>query len=198
MKRDLAEPAPVSALPLFAQPARPAEVLAVLKPHLDAADVALHVAAGKLHYTAPTGRMSDALRDLLRRHREDLIAALAQTTTEQLPTVTPQYNSDPAPAAPVFMQRNNNAAPAGLVAALPVIQAENSAPAPDLAVVEADLRARIVEAEDRIARGETLLETETDPARAARYRARLAELTDQVNDLYDQIGALPIDWPFPG
>lgn len=187
MKRDLAEPAPVSALPLFAQPARPAEVLAVLKPHLDAADVTLHVAAGKLHYTAPTGRMSDALRDLLRRHREDLIAALAQTTTEQLPTVTPLYNSDSAPAAL-----------AGLVAALPVIQAENSAPAPDLAAVEAALRARIVDAEDRIARGETLLETETDLARAARYRARLAELTDQVNACYDKIGALPIDWPFPG
>ena len=179
MKRDLAEPAPVSALPLFAQPARPAEVLAVLKPHLDAAGVALHVAAGKLHYTAPTGRMSDALRDLLRRHREDLIAALAQTTTEQ---------------AIAVIQRENSAAPA----ARPVIQAENSAPAPDLAAVEAALRARIFEAEDRIARGETLLETETDPARAARYRARLAELTDQVNACYDQIGALPIDWPFPG
>lgn len=194
MKRDLAEPAPVSALPLFAQPARPAEVLAVLKPHLDAAGVALHVAAGKLHYTAPTGRMSDALRDLLRRHREDLIAALAQTATEQAITVTPQYNSDPAP---VVMQRENNAAPAGLVAALPVIQAKTDA-APDLAAVEAALRARIFEAEDRIARGETLLQTETDPARAARYRARLAELTDQVNACYDQIGALPIDWPFPG
>ena len=179
MKRDLTEPLPVSALPLFAQPARPAEVLAVLKPHLDAAGVALHVAAGKLHYTAPTGRMSDALRDLLRRHREDLIAALAQTTTEQ---------------AIAVIQRDNSAAPA----ALPVIQAENRAPAPDLAAVEADLRARIAEAEDRIARGETLLQTETDPARAARYRARLAELTDQVNDLYDQIGALPVDWPFPG
>ena len=72
------------------------------------------------------------------------------------------------------------------------------APAPDLAAVEAGLRARIVEAEDRIARGETLLETETDPARAARYRARLAELTAQVNACYDQIGALPVDWPFPG
>lgn len=178
MKRDLAEPAPVSALPLFAQPARPAEVLAVLKPHLDAAGVALHVAAGKLHYTAPTGRMSDALRDLLRRHREDLIAALAQTTTEQ---------------AIAVIQRENSAAPA----ALPVIQAKTDA-APDLAAVEAALRARIVDAEDRIARGETLLQTETDPARAARYRARLAELTDQVNACYDQIGALPVDWPFPG
>lgn len=83
-------------------------------------------------------------------------------------------------------------------AALPVIQAENKAPAPDLAAVEAALRARIVDAEDRIARGETLLQTETDPVRAARYRARLAELTDQVNACYDQIGALPIDWPFPG
>lgn len=193
MKRDLAEPAPVSALPLFAQPARPAEVLAVLKPHLDAAGVALHVAAGKLHYTAPTGRMSDALRDLLRRHREDLIAALAQTTTEQAIAVTPQYNSDPAPAAPAVIQRENSAAPA----ALPVIQAKTDA-APDLAAVEAALRARIVDAEDRIARGGTLLETETDPARAARYRARLAELTAQVNACYDQIGALPVDWPFPG
>lgn len=95
---------------------------------------------------------------------------------------------------PTVIQRENSAAPA----ALPVIQAENSAPAPDLAAVEAALRARIVDAEDRIARGETLLETETDPARAARYRARLAELTAQVYDLYDQIGALPIDWPFPG
>jgi len=179
MKREPAEPLPVSTLPLFAQPARPAEVLNALKPLLDAAGVALHVAAGKLHYTAPTGRMSDALRDLLRRHREDLIAALTQTTTEQAITVTPQFNSDPP-------------------AALPVIQPENSATAPDLAAVEAGLRARIVEAEDRIARGETLLETETDPARAARYRARLAELTAQVNACYDQIGALPVDWPFPG
>ena len=179
MKREPAEPLPVSTLPLFAQPARPAEVLNALKPLLDAAGVALHVAAGKLHYTAPTGRMSDALRDLLRRHREDLIAALTQTTTEQAITVTPQFNSDPP-------------------AALPVIQPENSATAPDLAAVEAGLRARIVEAEDRIARGETLLETETDPARAARYRARLADLTKQVYDLYDQIGALPVDWPFPG
>ena len=179
MKRDLTEPAPISALPLFAQPARPAEVLTALKPHLDAAGVALHVAAGKLHYTAPPGRMSDGLRDLLRRHREDLIAALTQTTTEQAITVAPQFNSDPP-------------------AALPVIQAKNRQPAPDLAAVEAALRARIVDAEDRIARGETLLETETDPARAARYRARLAELTDLVNACYDQIGALPVDWPFPG
>lgn len=165
MKRDLAEPAPFSALPLFAPPARPADVLAVLKPHLDAAGVALHVAAGKLRYTAPPGGMSDALRAMLRRHREDLIAALTQTTTKQAPAV---------------------------------IQSENSAPAPDLAAVEAALRARIVDAEDRIARGETMLETETNPARAARYRARLAELTAQVNACYDQIGALAIDWPFPG
>ncbi len=179
MKREPAEPLPVSTLPLFAQPARPAEVLNALKPRLDAAGVALHVAAGKLHYTAPTGRMSDALRDLLRRYREDLIAALTQTTTEQAITVTPQFNSDPP-------------------AALPVIQPENSATAPDLAAVEAGLRARIVGADDRIARGETLLETELDPARVARYRARLAELTAQVNACYDQIGALPVDWPFPG
>ena len=88
-------------------------------------------------------------------------------------------------------------APAGLVAALPVIQAKTGA-APDLAAVEAALRARIAEAEDRIARGETLLQTETDPARATRYRARLAELAAQVYDLYDPIGALPVDWPFPG
>lgn len=179
MKRDSAEPLPFSALPLFAQPARPAEVLTALKPHLDAAGVALHVAAGKLHYTAPTGRMSDALRDLLRRHREDLIAALTQTTTEQAITVTPQFNSDPP-------------------AALPVIQAENSAPAPDLAAVEAALRAQVMAAEERIDRGETLIETETDPARRAKYRARLTDLHAQVYACYDQIGAGPVDWPFPG
>lgn len=79
----------------------------------------------------------------------------------------------------------------------PAVIAHNSAPAPDLAAVEA-LRARIAEAEDRIARGETMLQTERDPVRVARYRARLAELTALVNDLYDQIGAWPADWPFPG
>lgn len=78
-----------------------------------------------------------------------------------------------------------------------VIQRENSAPTADQAAVEADLRARIAEAEERIARGQTLLETETDPERVARYRARLAELTAQVNAYYDQISALPVDsaWP---
>lgn len=68
----------------------------------------------------------------------------------------------------------------------------------DSSAVEADLRARIRAAEERIEKGETMLKTETDPARVTRYRVRLAELTAQVNDLYDQVGALPIDWPFPG
>ena len=79
---------------------------------------------------------------------------------------------------------------AGLVA--------TQAPPADLAAAEAALRARIAEAEERIARGKTLLETETDPARVARYRARLAELTAQVNACYDQISALRIDSAFPG
>lgn len=69
---------------------------------------------------------------------------------------------------------------------------------PDLAAEETALRAEIFELEERIEKGRTLLATETDPGRRARYLARIEELTAQVYAAYDALGALPIDWARPG
>ena len=69
---------------------------------------------------------------------------------------------------------------------------------PDLAAEETARRAEIFELEERIERGRALLATETDPGRRARYLARIEELTAQVYAAYDALGALPIDWLFPG
>jgi|Deesub1362A_J573_1020465.scaffolds.fasta_scaffold08250_2 hypothetical protein len=76
------------------------------------------------------------------------------------------------------------------------LYASDSLP-PKLSERVSELQGRVEDLEDRAQRGRKWIAHQDNPAKRARGEARLQEIGEELYRTYEELGRLPIAWPFP-